>query len=493
MTVNKIGFNGIKKIALSIDDKGNNNNIIDTDSEISLFAKELEKAGFKDARKFITDYNSNPLEYESAFAMNTETSKDSDKNAVISFLNQNSQLRGRNGIKSEVDNIIKDIKDSVEFSFFSVWGTDDEKLKDTVSKINKDNVLQILNTEYKKDETLIGAIIDDVDQDDMDKYGTIIIKALVEKADEFGIDITDIISMDENEKFIVGSDVDGVDYGKSATDKKHVEKIINALNERIKSELSVLSGKTNASKSDKQKDGSMFLTFAKQADAKGDKSGALNGNEIGYFKKLCAGAGIFVNDMLKAMKSKDENTFTAEEKSLKMVLSTNFAEIAEVERNTKNAAAAVASGIKNKDNEIVSSVINSDNINADNVEEFLASLENNKNFMGLATGMKVSGYQPAGIGGATPIYENEYSDKIDIGKKLTKAFGNNARKYTEVIISALYSKAEKENIDVSDIVTVSNDKFLTGSNIGKANEDALDSRYVNDVINKLRERINEYK
>ena len=41
----------------------------------------------------------------------------------------------------------------------------------------------------------------DVDQEDMDKYGTIIIKALVEKADEFGIDITDIISMDENEKW----------------------------------------------------------------------------------------------------------------------------------------------------------------------------------------------------------------------------------------------------------------------------------------------------
>jgi len=480
MTVNKIGFNGIKKIALSIDDKGNNNNIIDTDSEISLFAKELEKAGFKDARKFITDYNSNPLEYESAFAMNTETSKDSDKNAVISFLNQNSQLRGRNGIKSEVDNIIKDIKDSVEFSFFSVWGTDDEKLNDTVSKINKNNVLQVLNAKYKDDETILEAIIGDVSQEDMDKYGTIIIKALVEKADEFGIDITDIISMDENEKFIVGSDVDGVDYGKSATDKKHVEKIINALNERIKSELRVLSGKTNASKSDKQKDGSMFLTFAKQADAKGDKSGALNGNEIGYFKKLCAGAGIFVNDMLKAMKSKDENTFTAEEKSLKMVLSTNFATITTAEREKKNAAAAVASGIKNENKEMVSSVINSDNINADNVEEFLLSLENNKNFM------------------AIPIQTNlfsadETSEKLDIGKKLTNAFGNNARKYTEVIVSALYSKTEKENIDVSDIVTFSNDKFLTGSEIGTANEDALDSRYVNDVINKLRERINEYK
>lgn len=453
----KIDSKEIIKIAKTIDKAGNNNKRIDGD-EISVFADKLRQKGISDAKTIINSYNSNRLYYETIFEKNGSTVDDSNKNAIIGAINNNSFLVKSKNIKQEAADIVSNIhKGANDTALGFIPWSDEDLVKQKVDAITKDNVLSVLNAEYPdKKSNVIKDIVSALDESDIHKAGYKIIKALCEVAASKGVDVASIVIIDENnEKLSVGPDVKGVKFGSSATGKDNIEKVVYALKEAIDSNYNLLTDEKSAKK-DKNKS---LLAIAQQIDSISNGNGYIDGDEVFKFKAACANVGISVSDMISSIqtKTKKKVDLTSEEKTLKQIFdsATNMAEAAAMQRDIKYVASGINQAIEDEDTSVLEKSIAI--VSSENVEEVLTALKDN-----------------------------------DIAQKLVDKFGEEkSKQYTKSIISALYSKAEKNDIDVGDIVKVSGDKFIVGAKIGDLGADALSKKYVNKVVNELRARINE--
>ena len=374
----------------------------------------------------------------------------------------------------EIDQIVDDVNDAVTgWWFFLGGGTKDNKLKNTVKQINEGNVLQVLDKyKEKHGESLAYAIDDDTSDEDQNELGTSIITALVKKADEVGVNITSIIANNSTEpnapaEYVVVN-VPGVKAGESATADDVFEKVVDALEEKIKVSMSIQAGDEKTIKENKQV---ALLTFAAQADA--DKNGKIEGDEVAKFKELCAEIGISVNSLIESMEGKDEASYTEDEKAIKNIFAEGgYGQAYAQQEAIDMAGNSINTAISQNDTETLDDIISSENINADNVEGILSKIDKEETAYQTYTGSAVA-------------YTTSY--KTSNLKRLVERDS----KYSEVIIKALVEKAEANGVDVSDIVKSSNGSYYTASAFAKTGEDATQAQYAYDVISKLRAKIKE--
>lgn len=492
MSVKKVDVTLINNIVRTVAKQGGDLNKIDTDEERSLFADQLEKNGYKpknfngSATDLVNLYTTEPDKMLAQFKNNGLNDDNKEKFAIFKALNP--EIKNIDGqvnkyTPKEIDQIVDDINDAVTgWWFFLGGGTKDNKLARTVKQISKDNVLEVMDKyKSKHGESLAYAIDDDTSDEDQDKLGTSIINALVEKADEVGVDITSIITKQNksteegnteedktNTEYVVVN-VAGVKAGESATADDVFEKVVDALENKIKTGLAIQAGDEKAIKENKQV---ALLTFAKQADDNGN--GVLEDDEVAKFKELCAGIGVYVNDILSSMEGKSDSSYTEDEKTIKNIFAESGYGAAYAQQEAVDMAGnTINTAISQKDYDTLDEIISSDNINADNVEDVLSKIDKEETEYQTYTGS-------AGVA-------NTISYKTSNLKRLVER----DEKYAEVIIKALVEKAEANGVDVSDIVKSSNGSYYTASEFLKTGEDATQKEYAYEVISKLREKIKE--
>lgn len=483
MSVEKVDVTLINKIVRTVAKQGGDLNKIDTDEERSLFADQLEKNGYKpknfngSATDLVNLYTTEPEKILSQFKNNGVNDNNKEKFAIFKALNpemKNIDNEVKKYTPKEIDQIVDDVNDAVTgWWFFLGGGTKDNKLKNTVKQINEGNVLQVLDKyKEKHGESLAYAIDDDTSDEDQNELGTSIITALVKKADEVGANITSIIannSTDSNApaEYVVVN-VPGVKAGESATADDVFEKVVDALEEKIKVSMSIQAGDEKTIKENKQV---ALLTFASQADA--DKNGKIEGDEVAKFKELCAEIGISVNSLIESMEGKDEASYTEDEKAIKNIFAEGgYGQAYAQQEAIDMAGNSINTAISQNDTETLDDIISSENINADNVEDILSKIDKEETAYQTYTGSAVA-------------YTTSY--KTSNLKRLVERDS----KYSEVIIKALVEKAEANGVDVSDIVKSSNGSYYTASAFAKTGEDATKTQYAYDVISKLRAKIKE--
>lgn len=483
MSVEKVDVTLINKIVRTVAKQGGDLNKIDTDEERSLFADQLEKNGYKpknfngSATDLVNLYTTEPEKILSQFKNNGVNDNNKEKFAIFKALNpemKNIDNEVKKYTPKEIDQIVDDVNDAVTgWWFFLGGGTKDNKLKNTVKQINEGNVLQVLDKyKEKHGESLAYAIDDDTSDEDQNELGTSIITALVKKADEVGVNITSIIANNSTEpnapaEYVVVN-VPGVKAGESATADDVFEKVVDALEEKIKVSMSIQAGDEKTIKENKQV---ALLTFASQADA--DKNGKIEGDEVAKFKELCAEIGISVNSLIESMEGKDEASYTEDEKAIKNIFAEGgYGQAYAQQEAVDMAGNSINTAISQNDTETLDDIISSENINADNVEGILSKIDKEETAYQTYTGSAVA-------------YTTSY--KTSNLKRLVERDS----KYSEVIIKALVEKAEANGVDVSDIVKSSNGSYYTASAFAKTGEDATQAQYAYDVISKLRAKIKE--
>ena len=389
MSVEKVDVTLINKIVRTVAKQGGDLNKIDTDEERSLFADQLEKNGYKpknfngSATDLVNLYTTEPEKILSQFKNNGVNDNNKEKFAIFKALNpemKNIDNEVKKYTPKEIDQIVDDVNDAVTgWWFFLGGGTKDNKLKNTVKQINEGNVLQVLDKyKEKHGESLAYAIDDDTSDEDQNELGTSIITALVKKADEVGVNITSIIannSTDPNApaEYVVVN-VPGVKAGESATADDVFEKVVDALEEKIKVSISIQAGDEKVIKENKQV---ALLTFASQADA--DKNGKIEGDEVAKFKELCAEIGISVNSLIESMEGKDEASYTEDEKAIKNIFAEGGYGQAYAEQEAVDMAGnSINTAIAQDDTETLDDIISTENINADNVEDILSKIEDKR-------------------------------------------------------------------------------------------------------------------
>ena len=484
MSVKKVDVTLINQMVKRIAREGGDLNKIDTDEERSLFADQLEKNGYKpknfngSATDLVNLYTTEPEKILSQFKNNGVNDNNKEKFAIFKALNpemKNIDNEVKKYTPKEIDQIVDDVNDAVTgWWFFLGGGTKDNKLKNTVKQINEGNVLQVLDKyKEKHGESLAYAIDDDTSDEDQNELGTSIITALVKKADEVGVNITSIIannSTDPNApaEYVVVN-VPGVKAGESATADDVFEKVVDALEEKIKVSMSIQAGDKKAIKENKQV---ALLTFASQADA--DKNGKIEGDEVAKFKELCAEIGISVNSLIESMEGKDEASYTEDEKAIKNIFAEGGYGQAYAEQEAVDMAGnSINTAISQNDTETLDDIISTENINADNVEDILSKIDKEE------TASETQFYGPGNV--------QYHTYKTSNLKRLVERDS----KYSEVIIKALVEKAEANGVDVSDIVKSSNGSYYTASAFAKTGEDATQAQYAYDVISKLRAKVKE--
>lgn len=484
MSVEKVDVTLINKIVRTVAKQGGDLNKIDTDEERSLFADQLEKNGYKpknfngSATDLVNLYTTEPEKILSQFEYNGITDNNREKFAIFKALNpeMEDKINSKKYSKTKVSDIVSGIYHSVSWGSGFLWtglGTDEEELEKNISALNNDNILKVFDAyKEKHGESVAAAIVGDTSGEDLDKIGTILITALVKKADEVGVNITSIIANNSTDKnapaeYVVVN-VPGVKAGESATAEDVFEKVVDALENKIRTGLAINAGDKKAIKENKQV---ALLTFAAQADA--DKNGKIEGDEVAKFKELCAEIGISVNSLIESMEGKDEASYTEDEKAIKNIFAEGGYGQAYAEQEAVDMAGnSINTAISQNDTETLDDIISTENINADNVEDILSKIDKEE-----------TAYQTyTGTAGA---YSTSY--KTSNLKRLVERDS----KYAEVIINALVEKAEANGVDVSDIIEYSDGSYYTASAFAKTGEDATQAQYAYDVISKLRAKIKE--
>lgn len=480
MSVEKVDVTLINKIARTVAKQGGDLKKIDTDEERSLFADQLEKNGYKpknfngSATDLVNLYTTEPEKILSQFEYNGITDNNREKFAIFKALNpeMKDKINNKKYSETKVKDIVSGIYHSVSWGSGFLWtglGTDEEKLEKNISALKNDNILKVFDAyKEKHGESVAAAIVGDTSGEDLDKIGTILITALVKKADEVGVNITSIIannSTDSNApaEYVVVN-VPGVKAGESATAEDVFEKVVDALENKIRTGLAINAGDEKAIKENKQV---ALLTFASQADA--DKNGKIEGDEVAKFKELCAEIGISVNSLIESMEGKDEASYTEDEKAIKNIFAEGgYGQAYAQQEAIDMAGNSINTAISQNDTETLDDIISSENINADNVEDILSKMEESEKTVTKGFLMK---YQQK-ISGLKWVVEHD-------------------SKYAEVIIEALVEKAEANGVDVSDIIEYSDGSYYTASAFAKTGEDATEKEYAYDVISKLRAKIKE--
>lgn len=484
MSVEKVDVTLINKIVRTVAKQGGDLNKIDTDEERSLFADQLEKNGYKpknfngSATDLVNLYTTNPEKVLSQFEYNGITDNNREKFAIFKALNpeMKNTINNKKYSKTKVNDIVSGIYHSVSWGSGFLWtglGTDEEELENNISALKNDNILKVFDAyKEKHGESVAAAIVGDTSGEDLDKIGTILITALVKKADEVGVNITSIIannSTDPNApaEYVVVN-VPGVKAGESATGEDVFEKVVDALENKIRTGLAINAGDEKAIKENKQV---ALLTFAAQADA--DKNGKIEGDEVAKFKELCAEIGISVNSLIESMEGKDEASYTEDEKAIKNIFAEGgYGQAYAQQEAVDMAGNSINTAISQNDTETLDDIISSENINADNVEDILSKIDKEETAYQTYTGSAVA-------------YTTSYKTSN------LKRLAERDSKYAEVIIEALVEKAEANGVDVSDIIEYSDGSYYTASAFAKTGEDATQAQYAYDVISKLRAKIKE--
>ncbi len=484
MSVEKVDVILINKIVRTVAKQGGDLNKIDTDEERSLFADQLEKNGYKpknfngSATDLVNLYTTNPEKVLSQFEYNGITDNNREKFAIFKALNpeMKNTINNKKYSKTKVNDIVSGIYHSVSWGSGFLWtglGTDEEELENNISALKNDNILKVFDAyKEKHGESVAAAIVGDTSGEDLDKIGTILITALVKKADEVGVNITSIIannSTDPNApaEYVVVN-VPGVKAGESATGEDVFEKVVDALENKIRTGLAINAGDEKAIKENKQV---ALLTFAAQADA--DKNGKIEGDEVAKFKELCAEIGISVNSLIESMEGKDEASYTEDEKAIKNIFAEGgYGQAYAQQEAVDMAGNSINTAISQNDTETLDDIISSENINADNVEDILSKIDKEETAYQTYTGSAVA-------------YTTSYKTSN------LKRLAERDSKYAEVIIEALVEKAEANGVDVSDIIEYSDGSYYTASAFAKTGEDATQAQYAYDVISKLRAKIKE--
>ena len=485
MSVEKVDVTLINQMVKRIAREGGDLNKIDTDEERSLFADQLEKRGYKpknfngSATDLVNLYTTEPEKILSQFEYNGITDNNKEKFAIFKALNpeMEDKINSKKYSKTKVKDIVSGIYHSVSWGSGFLWtglGTDEEELEENISALKNDNILKVFDAyKEKHGESVAAAIVGDTSGEDLDKIGTILITALVKKADEVGVNITSIIannSTDPNApaEYVVVN-VPGVKAGESATAEDVFEKVVDALENKIRTGLAINAGDKKAIKENKQV---ALLTFASQADA--DKNGKIEGDEVAKFKELCAEIGVSVNSLIESMEGKDEASYTEDEKAIKNIFAEGgYGQAYAQQEAIDTAGNSINTAIDQDDTETLDDIISSENINADNVEDILSKIDKEE------TASETQIYGPGNV--------QYHTYKTSNLKRLTERDS----KYSEVIIEALVEKAEANGVDVSDIIEYSDGSYYTASAFAKTGEDATQAQYAYDVISKLRAKIKE--
>lgn len=485
MSVEKVDVTLINQMVKRIAREGGDLNKIDTDEERSLFADQLEKRGYKpknfngSATDLVNLYTTEPEKILSQFEYNGITDNNKEKFAIFKALNpeMEDKINSKKYSKTKVSDIVSGIYHSVSWGSGFLWtglGTDEEELEKNISALKNDNILKVFDAyKEKHGESVAAAIVGDTSGEDLDKIGTILITALVKKADEVGVNITSIIannSTDPNApaEYVVVN-VPGVKAGESATAEDVFEKVVDALENKIRTGLAINAGDKKAIKENKQV---ALLTFASQADA--DKNGKIEGDEVAKFKELCAEIGVSVNSLIESMEGKDEASYTEDEKAIKNIFAEGgYGQAYAQQEAIDTAGNSINTAIDQDDTETLDDIISSENINADNVEDILSKIDKEE------TASETQIYGPGNV--------QYHTYKTSNLKRLTERDS----KYSEVIIEALVEKAEANGVDVSDIIEYSDGSYYTASAFAKTGEDATQAQYAYDVISKLRAKIKE--
>lgn len=475
----KITYKQVHMLALKVDKyRGNNNQIIDTDDERSIFADQLRKYGIKGADTLVHNYTNDSLKYLAQFNKDGVNDKNKVNYEIYKALNPNAKLDLGKYSQKDIDKTIDNIYDAVTGWSFLHLGTRENQLEDNIlgkddedekiQGIDKDNVMQILKGyKAKHGESLAEAITGDTSGEFHEKLATAVIDALVAKADELGIDVTSIITKDGEGSYVVVN-VAGIKPEEPATSEDNFAKVVNSLQNRIKTGLALALG-DKAGKGFAEKDkNTALLMLARQADA--DGNGVLEGDEVGSFKKFCANIGIIVNDILASMKGKDENSYTDDEKIIKNIFSSDgYVSVYKQQQYVATKGNAITTAINDNDDEALENIVSAENITEDNVEEILSKISD-----------EYEVYNTTGTTTPGVVITNSYATST-LKKLLSKD-----SKYAEVILKALIEKADSKGVDYSDIVTESNGYFYNADG-----NDATQTQYSYDVINKLRKAIKD--
>ena len=448
MSGTKVTQTYIFNIARGKDVDKNQNGKLEGD-EISIFEKKLEKEGITNPQIYVTAFN------------NAQGSQKADV----------------------VNKLIKE-----GFDYF--WGTDFDDLDKAFAQIDAGNVLEILES-YDDGDSLIERLDSEISwgftSGKLKQYGTTIIEALLELAKQRNIDVSDIVVETTNgasKAYAVGPSVKNANKDEAITDSDNLDLVVIALRERIESQTELL---TNADVARENSENSL-LTIANQIDSEGNNDGLINGDEIGKFKEACAKLGIFINDILSsiAKKTDKKEELSNTEQMVKNIFSANIKQISAEKVYVSNQVNGITSSIKDHDAEELRKYISAETVNASNVENLLSKLDKDEDYGKLADTNEYSYVASSSAAGPVYVTIPKSSGNRNIAKKLVYAFGDDAREFNAVILKALYERALANDVDVSDIVKCSNDEFFTPEG-----EYALDSKYVNNVIESVRNRINE--
>ena len=198
MSDTKITQTYIFNIARSKEVDKNQNGQLEGD-EISIFEKKLEEKGITNPQIYVKSFN------------NSKKSIDADI-------------------------ITKEIDDA-----FAIWGwTWLDDLDKAIEKINSGNVLEVLES-YDDGDSLIEQLDNELyfGQDRLTKYGNTIINSLLEVAKERHIDVSDIVTKNENNGYVVGPSVKDANSKELATDSDNLDLVVTALRNRIESYTSL--------------------------------------------------------------------------------------------------------------------------------------------------------------------------------------------------------------------------------------------------------------
>ena len=208
---------------------GNGNGYIDAANEIEQFKQVAAKKGY-DINAILTEIRDNE-------ANGVENTTELQK-TVFNIFDPEQKAAREQYEAGQAANVAEMFKDGIPSDSFLGWniGDNEELLAKAAKKIDSDNVMEVLNSNPE----LVDKLVEGYDrywfnifQDDTyQNYTTPILTALMERANEYGIAIDDIV-MQNGDKYIVGGAVSGAEVGEDATDADNVSKVIKALQTRL--------------------------------------------------------------------------------------------------------------------------------------------------------------------------------------------------------------------------------------------------------------------
>lgn len=212
--------------ARRIDARGNGNGYIDTADETKEFKQFAASHGYDidTILEQIRDNEENGVE-------NTTLAQQT----IYNIFDPEQKADYESKVNGLALNISKSFKDGLE-------NDDEELLTEAARAISSNEIMQVLHDNPK----LVDELVNNYDynwvrnlfgkDDDYQNYTTPILKALCDYAIENGIEIDDIVLINED-KYIVGGKVLGAKTGTDATDSDNVAKVVSALHIRIKSQM----------------------------------------------------------------------------------------------------------------------------------------------------------------------------------------------------------------------------------------------------------------